>query len=157
MEYDMSNKETRCKFCNNNAVEDGRHFLCGCPKVSYKNIRRNRYAGLKNKMKGISEEIKDVLDRVVINADGCILLAHLRLRSLQGLPVPWENCVASISQWMQSREIQEERLRAWTASTFARLLLIYSRRKRPKELLHTLESDLEELLTDTGKWQGVFS
>lgn len=85
------------------------------------------------------------------------ILAHLRLRSLQGLPVPWENCVASISQWMQSREIQEERLRAWTASTFARLLLIYSRRKRPKELLHTLESDLEELLTDTGKWQGVFS
>ena len=85
------------------------------------------------------------------------ILAHLRLRSLQGLPVPWDSCAENISKWIQSREIHGDRLRAWTASTFARLLLIYSRRKRPPELLQTLESDLGELLTDSGKWQGVCS
>ena len=73
MEYDMSDKDTWCKLCNNNAVEDGRHFLCGCPNVFYKNIRRNWYAGVKKKIQGMSAGMKEALDRVLVNVDGCIL------------------------------------------------------------------------------------
>ena len=73
----MSNKDTWCKLCNNNAVEDDRHFLCVCPDVSYKNIRRNWYAGVKKKMQGMSAGMKDTLDRVLVNADGCILSSLL--------------------------------------------------------------------------------
>ena len=69
----MSNKDTWCKLCNDNALEDGRHFLCGCLNVSYKNIQRNWYAGVKKKMQGMSGGMKEALDRVLVNADECIL------------------------------------------------------------------------------------
>ena len=85
------------------------------------------------------------------------ILAHLRLRSLQGLPVPWEKCARAITELMCELNVEKERLLAWTASTFARLLLIYSRRNRPEGLLEILEQDLNEMLEDSGKWQGVFS
>ena len=50
MEYDLSDQDTWCKLCNDSAVEDDRHFLCGCPNVPYKNMRRDWYAGVKNEM-----------------------------------------------------------------------------------------------------------
>ena len=84
------------------------------------------------------------------------IIAHLRLRSLQGLPVPWLECASRISNMLAQSGIPGERLKTWTASTFARLLLIYSRRQRPSDLLQKIEEDLEELLMGTGKWQGVF-
>merc|ERR1711965_936302 len=75
-EYDLSDQDTWCKLCKDNAVEDGRHFLCACPNESYRNIRRHWYAGVKNKMQSISLGMKDALDRVLVNADGCILSSH---------------------------------------------------------------------------------
>ena len=93
-------------------------------------------------------------------ADPCLdagnIIAHLRLRALQGLPVPWLECTKSIAESLANQNLPGERLQTWTASTFARLLLIYSRRQRPSDLLNKLESDLNELLDGTGNWQGVF-
>ncbi|HCW44284.1 MAG TPA: hypothetical protein DGU45_03105, partial [Planctomycetes bacterium] len=54
-----------------------------------------------------------------------------------------------------SRGVDSNRIKTWTASTFTRLLLIYSRRNRPDSLLHKLKSDLDDLLHDSGDWQGV--
>ena len=51
MKYDLSDQDKWYRFCNDSAVGDGRHFLCGCPSVPYKNIRRNWCAGVKNKSK----------------------------------------------------------------------------------------------------------
>jgi len=41
--------------------------------VFYKNIRRNWYAGVKKKIQGMSAGMKEALDRVLVNVDGCIL------------------------------------------------------------------------------------
>ena len=49
--------------------------------MSYKNIRRNWYAGVKKKMRGMSAGMKEALDRVLVNADGCILSSLLDLGS----------------------------------------------------------------------------
>ncbi len=110
----------------------------------------------------VSKDQMTLLDLdLLANSDPALdagnILAHLRLRSLQGLPVPWEICAREISGLMADLNIEKERLATWTASTFTRLLLIYSRRNRPDELLATLEQDLNELLSDSGKWQGVLS
>ena len=85
------------------------------------------------------------------------ILAHLRLRALQGLSVPWEESAHAIVETMAEMNVDRSRLLAWTASTFTRLLLIYSRRNRPEGLLDILEQDLNQMLDDSGKWQGVFS
>ena len=110
----------------------------------------------------VSKDQMTLLDLdLLANSDPALdagnILAHLRLRSLQGLPVPWEKCASEIVGLMADLNIEKERLATWTASTFTRLLLIYSRRNRPEGLLTTLEQDLNELLSDSGKWQGVFS
>ncbi len=110
----------------------------------------------------ISKEQMTLLDLdLLANSDPALdagnILAHLRLRSLQGLPVPWEKCASEIGNLMTDLNVDKQRLVAWTASTFTRLLLIYSRRNRPDGLLAILEQDLNELLSDSGKWQGVIS
>ena len=83
------------------------------------------------------------------------IIAHMRLRSYQGCPVPWKEVALKLIRSANSRGVDSNRIKTWTASTFTRLLLIYSRRNRPDSLLHKLKSDLDDLLHDSGDWQGV--
>ncbi|MDG2084668.1 MAG: phosphotransferase [Planctomycetota bacterium] len=83
------------------------------------------------------------------------IIAHMRLRSYQGCPVPWKEVALKLIRSANSRGVDSNRIKTWTASTFTRLLLIYSRRNRPDSLLHQLKSDLDDLLHESGDWQGV--
>ncbi|MEE2890405.1 MAG: hypothetical protein VX404_08170 [Planctomycetota bacterium] len=83
------------------------------------------------------------------------IIAHCRLRAEQGHPVPWPSIGKILSQDAIERGIERESLIAWTASTLARISLIYSRRKRPENLITKMLSSLDDLLKSTGEWQGV--
>lgn len=83
------------------------------------------------------------------------IIAHCKLRSEQGNPVPWESIAKILSRDASDRGVESEALVTWTASTLARIALIYARRKRHQGLITKLLSSLDDLLENRGEWQGV--
>ena len=97
----------------------------------------------------------DLLARGSAALDPGNIIAHCRLRAAQGHPVPWQSIGNILSQDAMERGIEREPLIGWTASTLARIALIYSRRNRHGNLITRLLSSLDDLLKSTGEWQGV--
>jgi hypothetical protein len=85
------------------------------------------------------------------------IIAHCRLRSEQGYPVPWKSIATILSTEAAQRGVEKEALVAWTASTLARISMIYARRKRKDHLISTLLKSLDDLLEDRGEWEGILS
>ncbi len=75
------------------------------------------------------------------------LLAHLRLRALQGARVPWREIALRVAA-----VAGPERVHVWTASALLRLALIYARRRREPGLLGRLMRSAEQALERTGDW-----
>ncbi len=83
------------------------------------------------------------------------IIAHCRLRVMQGCPIPWEKLASDISRSAKNRGISRDRMIAWTASTLCRLALIYSRRERYDGFIDGILKSLAALLDDRGEWDGV--
>jgi len=83
------------------------------------------------------------------------ILAHLRLRDLQGARLPWKEIARRIvADAVPARGIRNS-LHRWTASTLLRLSLIYARRRRPEGLLERLLASTEQALDRDGEWAGI--
>ena len=83
------------------------------------------------------------------------IIAHCRLRALQGLPVPWKEIASSIAKDCRTRGISPAHLQAWTGATLCRLALIYCRRTRYDGFLPALFSSLKQLQESRGEWEGL--
>jgi hypothetical protein len=83
------------------------------------------------------------------------ILAHLRLRALQGTDLPWHDIADRVVQRTTASLGSDETLRIWTASALLRLALIYSRRRRPAGLLERLLDSTSEALRGGGEWKGL--
>jgi len=83
------------------------------------------------------------------------IIAHSRLRVLQGLPIPWQELASEISKGTKKRGVSRDRMIAWTASTLCRLALIYCRRERYDGFIDSILDSLTSLLDDRGEWDGV--
>ena len=83
------------------------------------------------------------------------ILAHLRLRALQGAPVPWREIAARAVSRAGNRRGVGESLGTWTAAALMRLGLIYSRRRRDPGLLEKLLDSTEQALERRGEWAGA--
>ncbi len=83
------------------------------------------------------------------------IIAHCLLRAAQGLPIPWQSVARILSRDAFGRGVEKEALTAWTASTLARIAMIYARRKRHPRLIVQLLASLEDLLENRGEWAGV--
>lgn len=83
------------------------------------------------------------------------IIAHCRLRAEQGCPVPWQSITTILSDEAIQRGVEKEELVTWTASTLARISLIYARRKRKNHLISTLLKSLDDLLENRGEWEGI--
>ncbi|MEE8142449.1 MAG: phosphotransferase [Planctomycetota bacterium] len=82
------------------------------------------------------------------------ILAHLRLRSLKGAEIPWQEIAARIATPALSSGLADSLYR-WTAATLMRLVLIYSRRRRGPDLLDELLSSTNQALERRGEWEGL--
>jgi len=85
------------------------------------------------------------------------ILAHLRLRSLQGAGVPWRGIAERIVRRLVQDRAMAESLPRWTAATLLRLSLIYARRRRSEHLLDELLESTEAALDRGGEWAGIFA
>jgi hypothetical protein len=83
------------------------------------------------------------------------ILAHLRLRALQGAGVPWREIATRTVLLAGVRRGAGESLGTWTAAALLRLGLIYSRRSRKPGLLEQLLDSSEQALERGGEWAGL--
>jgi len=97
----------------------------------------------------------DLLARADPALDPGNIIAHCRLRALQGLPVPWKKVASSIAADSRLRKISPAHLQAWTGASLCRLALIYSRRTRFDGFIKKLFSSLEQLQDSRGEWEGL--
>ena len=97
----------------------------------------------------------DLLARADPALDSGNIIAHCRLRALQGLPVPWKEVASSIAEDTRTRGISPAHLQAWTGATLCRLALIYSRRARYDGFIKALFKSLKQLHESRGEWEGV--
>lgn len=104
---------------------------------------------------GISLIDLDLLARADPALDRGNIIAHCRLRALQGLPVPWKKVASSIAADSRLRKISPAHLQAWTGASLCRLALIYSRRTRFDGFIKKLFSSLEQLQESRGEWEGL--
>ncbi|RTZ91788.1 MAG: hypothetical protein DSY92_03735 [Planctomycetota bacterium] len=104
---------------------------------------------------GISLIDLDLLARADPALDRGNIIAHCRLRALQGLPVPWKKVASSIAAESRLRNISPAHLQAWTGATLCRLALIYGRRTRFDGFIKKLFSSLEQLQESRGEWEGL--
>ncbi|RUA08937.1 MAG: hypothetical protein DSY81_07460 [Bacillota bacterium] len=104
---------------------------------------------------GISLIDLDLLARADPALDRGNIIAHCRLRALQGLPVPWKKVASSIAADSRLRKISPAHLQAWTGASLCRLALIYSRRTRFDGFIKKLFSSLEQLQDSRGEWEGL--
>jgi len=83
------------------------------------------------------------------------MLAHLRLRALKGVILPWTDIARTIARGaVVDRDIADSLYR-WTASALMRLTLIYARRRRSPDLLERLLDTTEAALGRQGEWRGL--
>ena len=97
----------------------------------------------------------DLLARAHPALDPGNIIAHCRLRSLQGMPIPWQQIATSLASDARNRGVSGNHLRCWTAATLCRLALIYSRRNRFDGFIRTLLVSLRDILDDRGEWKGL--
>jgi hypothetical protein len=83
------------------------------------------------------------------------ILAHLRLRAMQGVRVPWREIAARTILLAGARRGAGESLGTWIAAALLRLGLIYSRRRREPGLLEDLLDSCEQALDRRGEWRGL--
>jgi hypothetical protein len=83
------------------------------------------------------------------------LLAHLRLRALQGSRLPWQSIVATTLRQVGREHGRDAGLGTWVAATLLRLGLIYSRRRRDPGLLASLLDSSAQALDRRGEWAGL--
>jgi len=83
------------------------------------------------------------------------ILAHLRLRAMQGARVPWHEMAARTVLLAGARRGAGESLGTWIAAALLRLGLIYSRRRRQPGLLEHLLDSSEKALECRGEWAGL--
>ncbi|MGE3163960.1 MAG: hypothetical protein AB7O52_03575 [Planctomycetota bacterium] len=88
-----------------------------------------------------------------IELDRGNLLAHARLRALQGLELPWSEVAAEIASGYGAASRQP--LAVWTAAALARLALVYGRRSHRSGLLEELTSSAGSALRSEGEWGGI--
>ncbi|MDE0959584.1 MAG: hypothetical protein OSB09_02285 [Planctomycetota bacterium] len=98
----------------------------------------------------------DLLARSDPALDPGNIIAHCRLRALQGMPVPWQKVASTLAADARERNVPGVHLKAWTAATMCRLALIYCRRARFDGFIHNLLISLNALLEDRGEWEGLF-
>lgn len=84
------------------------------------------------------------------------IIAHCHLRAAQGHPIPWQSVAKVLVNDAHERGVELEALQTWTASTLARLSLIYARRRRHDNLITQLLNSLNDLLENTGEWKEIF-
>lgn len=83
------------------------------------------------------------------------ILAHLRLRALQGARVPWREIASRTIQLAGAPRGFGDSLGTWVAAALLRLGLIYSRRRRDPGLLERLLESTEHALERRGEWGGL--
>jgi len=83
------------------------------------------------------------------------ILAHIHLRWLKGVPLPWEELVGRIATAAHADREMAGSLPAWTASTLLRLALIYSRRRHEPGMLDALMDASEAALAASGPWRAL--
>jgi len=80
------------------------------------------------------------------------VLAHMRLRGLQGLLQDWQAVAAPVVEWSHQQGLHQS-LPRWTAATLLRLALIYCRRRSPADLLAQLFQSAADALHSSAEWQ----
>jgi hypothetical protein len=83
------------------------------------------------------------------------LLAHVRLRALQGLPLTWQPLASSLARQVLRDRALGQSLRLWTAAALLRLALIYGRREHRPGLLEDLLRSSQDALAGVGEWAGL--
>lgn len=82
------------------------------------------------------------------------LLAHVRLRALQGLPIPWRDVAAPIARFAADGGLRES-LSPWTAASSLRLATLYALRERRAGLVADLLGVTDDALERRGDWDGI--
>lgn len=82
------------------------------------------------------------------------VLAHLRLRALQGASVPWQE-IAVRTMTPRASVAQRDAIALWTAASLTRLALLYGRRSHRAGLLTELARSAKDALRRQGEWSGI--
>lgn len=95
----------------------------------------------------------DLCARAPVGLDRGNILAHIRLRALQGLALPWREIAMGVAR--PNGQTPDPKLCVWTAATLTRLGLIYCRRLRRPGLLEDLFRSANDALHRRGEWSDL--
>lgn len=82
------------------------------------------------------------------------IVAHVRLRALQGLDVPWQEIASRVTTPHLSR-YGTDSLPTWIAATLTRLALIYCRRTRAPHVIDELLASAGAALDRSREWRDL--